>query len=79
MAERPTELLLLSVSDLNRMRLEFIEAYNQLMESACQRLEFSLLIKLECMNFCEKVEEEKMNMQSSIKQMLTMRKKCQNR
>jgi len=50
MAEQPTELLLMSIADLNRMQLEFLEAYNKLMEVACQRLEYALLIKLECMN-----------------------------
>jgi len=58
MAEKPTELLLLSITDLNRMQLEFLEAYNLLMEVACQRLEYALLIKLECMNVCDTIQQE---------------------
>ena len=34
-ADRRTELLLLSITDLNRMQHEFLEAYNMLMEVAC--------------------------------------------
>jgi len=48
MTSESTELLLLSINDLNRIQAEFLEAYNTLMDVACQRLEYALLIKLEC-------------------------------
>jgi hypothetical protein len=45
-------LLTLSIVDLHRMQLEFLEAYQKLMDTGYNRLEYSLLIKLECMSHC---------------------------
>jgi len=52
MADKPTELLLFSINDLNRMHQEFLEAYTKLLEVAYTRLEYALLIKLDCINYC---------------------------
>eukprot|EP00356_Strombidium_inclinatum_P017170 CAMPEP_0170485200 /NCGR_PEP_ID=MMETSP0208-20121228/4515_1 /TAXON_ID=197538 /ORGANISM="Strombidium inclinatum, Strain S3" /LENGTH=74 /DNA_ID=CAMNT_0010758773 /DNA_START=364 /DNA_END=588 /DNA_ORIENTATION=+ len=56
MADQPTELLLFSINDLNRVQAEFLEAYNKLMDVACQRLEYALMIKLECMSQCQQIQ-----------------------
>ena len=53
MADQPTELLLLSISDLRKLQSEFVEAFNRLLEIAYKRLEFILLIKLDCSNQCQ--------------------------
>jgi len=53
MTDEPTELLLLSIGDLNRMQSEFLEAYNKLLETAYSRLEYALLVKLDCQNYCQ--------------------------
>lgn len=52
MAEDTSTLLTLSVNDINRMRLEFLEAYQKLLEKSLSRLESALVIKLECFAHC---------------------------
>ena len=41
----PTELLILKIDYLERMRIEFIQAFNDLFESGYRRLEKQLKIK----------------------------------
>jgi len=59
MADQSTELLLLSISDLRRMQSEFVGAFNRLLENAYERLEFILLVKLDCTNQCQEKEEKR--------------------
>mmetsp|Transcript_28161 Transcript_28161/g.42633 ORF Transcript_28161/g.42633 Transcript_28161/m.42633 type:complete len:84 (+) Transcript_28161:1887-2138(+) len=72
MTSESTELLLLSINDLNRIQAEFLEAYNTLMDVACQRLEYALVIKLDCITRCERDQGKKSNdsNQKSIKDRL---------
>lgn len=53
MASRNTELLTLSIVDLHRMQLEFIEAYAKFIDTGYMRLEYALLVKLECISHCQ--------------------------
>mmetsp|Transcript_28157 Transcript_28157/g.42616 ORF Transcript_28157/g.42616 Transcript_28157/m.42616 type:complete len:84 (+) Transcript_28157:1890-2141(+) len=72
MADTSTELLAFSITDVNRMQAEFQEAYNKLMDVACQRLEYALVIKLDCITRCERDQGKKSNdsNQKSIKDRL---------
>lgn len=51
--ENTSTLLTLSIHDLNKMQLEFVEAYNSMMDAAYARLEVALFLKMECMNYCD--------------------------
>ena len=73
MADQHTELLLLSLNDLNRMQQEFLEAYTKLLEVAYVRLEYVLLIKLDCINHCK----EKQQHFSKARMLLSIREQLQ--
>lgn len=50
-------LLMLSINDLHRMQLEFVESYEQLFLHSYKRLEGALKHKIESVNKCEAHEE----------------------
>jgi len=55
------EVLVFSIEDLNKMKLEFVEVYDQLFNEAYTRLRRSLSLKLKAMNHCAEVEEQYQN------------------
>ena len=55
-ADMSSTLLTLSINDINRMQREFLEAYTKLMEASYARLEYICVIKVECIEKCEKVQ-----------------------
>ena len=46
MASTDSDILMLSTQDLNRMRLEFLEQYDMLIEDAYDQLQKALILKL---------------------------------
>jgi len=46
------------LSDLNRMKQEFLEAYEKLFNDAYTRLRRALQLKLKAMSICDAKEEE---------------------
>lgn len=52
MAFEETQVLLLSIQDLNRMRMEFVETYEEMLEAAKTPLQIALIIKLKAMTHC---------------------------
>lgn len=69
MAESSCELLSFSLVDLNRMKGEFLEAYEDLFSDAYQRLYRTLKIKLETMQHCQNIldSEIKAVLQKNLK------------
>ena len=57
MATKESEVLYLSIQDLNRMKQEFLEAYEKLFNDAYNRLRRSLTLKLKAMRLCAEREE----------------------
>jgi|APSaa5957512535_1039671.scaffolds.fasta_scaffold151608_1 hypothetical protein len=55
MAVNCCELLIFSIGDLNRMKGEFLEAYEDLFSDAYQRLYRTLKVKLETMQKCQSI------------------------
>jgi hypothetical protein len=56
-----SELLTLSINDINRMKSEFQEAYLKLIENSYSRLEIALMIKLECIKHCEQKDTKRID------------------
>ena len=56
MATKESEVLYLSIQDLNRMKQEFLEAYEKLFNDAYNRLRRSLTLKLKAMRLCAERE-----------------------
>jgi len=57
MSIKESEVLCLSIQDLNRMKQEFMEAYEKLFNDAYNRLRRSLSLKLKAMNLCAERED----------------------
>ena len=53
MASSNCDMMMLSIQDLNRMKLEFPEHYSQLMEDAYDNLQKALILKLQGMQKCQ--------------------------
>jgi len=60
MATAESETLCLQLSDLNRMKQEFVEAYDKLFKSTTIELKSAFVQRLKAMQICdeERVEEE---------------------
>ena len=50
--------MLLSISDLYRMKQEFLEAYEKLFNDSYSRLRRALTLKLKAMKICQDVEDD---------------------
>ena len=61
MAFQQCELLSFSINDLNRMKAEFLDAYEDLFNDAYQRLFRALKIKLSAMKHCQTELEKEIN------------------
>ncbi len=61
MSQTNCDLLLLSIHDLNKMRWEFLEAYEALFQNAYNRLNRALKVKLHAIKFCKKNPPETLN------------------
>ena len=57
MAQQNVELLSFSIADLNKMKMEFLEAYNSLFNDSYKRLDRALKIKLKAMKYCQEFFE----------------------
>ena len=57
MSIKESEVLCLSLQNLNRMKQEFLEAYEKLFRDAYNRLRRSLSIKLKVMTLCAERED----------------------
>jgi hypothetical protein len=53
MALQNVELLSFSITDLNKMKMEFFEAYNSIFSNQYKRLDRTLKIKLKAMKYCQ--------------------------
>lgn len=58
MSLKNSEVLQLAIQDLNRMKQEFLEAYEKLFNDAYNRLRRSLTLKLKAMRICAEKENE---------------------
>ena len=58
MANSNVELLSFSIEDLNRMKMEFLEAYDALFSSSYRRLDRALKMKLKAMKYCQEFFEK---------------------
>ena len=56
MALKESEVLCLAIQDLNRMKQEFYEVYQQLFSDAYNRLRRALTLKLKAMRLCAERE-----------------------
>lgn len=65
MALKESEVLCLSVQDLNRMKQEFLEAYEKLFSDAYNRLRRSLTLKLKAMKICADMEGQQLSGRSN--------------
>ena len=59
MADRDTEVLILSVEHLNQMQMEFTNFYDSLFEKSNKRLKKAWKYKLESMKFCGEIMAER--------------------
>ena len=66
MGLRETEVLCLSIQDLNRMKQEFLEAYEKLFSDAYDRLRRALNLKLKAMRICAEKEESARSHRSAV-------------
>ena len=57
MALKQSEALQLSINDLNRMKTEFLEAYQKMFSDSFTRLRRALILKLKAMKICSEKEE----------------------
>ena len=58
MALRNSEVLKLSIADLNRMRTEFPEQYVKMFDDSLIRMKKALLLKRKAIKICEEKQEE---------------------
>lgn len=58
MSLKESEALLLSISDLHRMKQEFLEAYEKMFSDAHTRLRRALTLKLKAMKICQDKEDD---------------------
>ena len=58
MAHKKTEALQLMLSDLNRMKQEFLEVYEKLFQDSLPRLRRAIMLKLRAMKICDKNEKK---------------------
>ena len=58
MADQESELMMLSITDLNRMKNEFLEYYDQLIKSANHELQNVLMLKLRSLRECQNQKEK---------------------
>jgi len=65
MALRDSEVLCLSIQDLNRMKQEFLEAYEKLFSDSYNRLRRALTLKLKAMKICADKYEECLSQRSA--------------
>ena len=67
------ELLTLSIHDLNIMKNEFKEAYNNIFENSFTHLRRTIQVKLKAIKYSNKylMSENKKHMQASVKKMFT--------
>jgi len=61
MALKESETMCLSIQDLNRMKQEFLEAYQKLLGDAYNRLRRALTLKLKAMKICAEREDNMSN------------------
>ena len=54
MAEEESELLTLDIEHLNRMKLEYVEIYEEFIQKSEDNLQGLLMLKLKAMNKCQK-------------------------
>lgn len=57
MADQESELMMLSITDLNRMKNEFLEYYDKLIRGANYELQKVLMLKLRSMRECQNQKE----------------------
>ena len=60
MALKESEVMCLSIQDLNRMKQEFLEVYEQIFFDSYNRLRRALTIKLKTMQICAAIQEKSM-------------------
>jgi len=58
MAVDDSEAMSLFLSDLNRMKQEFLEVYEKLFNDSVPRLRRALQLKLKAMNLCDQRDEQ---------------------
>lgn len=64
MSLKESEALLLSISDLFRMKQEFLEAYEKMFNDAYIRLRRALTLKLKAMKICQDKEDDLVSQRS---------------
>ena len=75
MATTQCELLTFSISDINKMKQEFLEAYETLFYDTFKRLCRTLKVKLNAMRICQKQLDEEMQRKINKKMNLFMKKR----
>ena len=58
MADKQSEFLILSLQDLNRMKLEFVESYDKLMQDSALNLQKTLMIKINSLQVCQNQRDD---------------------
>ena len=58
MADKQSEFLILSLKDLNRMKLEFVESYDKLMQDSALNIQKTLMIKINSLQVCQNQRDD---------------------
>jgi CRP-like cAMP-binding protein len=58
LADQSSQLLTLSIDDLNRMKMEFLDSYHELFEEAMKSLDLALMLKLRAIRDCQIFQAE---------------------